>query len=212
MSDATQAGILLIGLMLTAWLVRTWMSRGAKATAKTSVNRSKEGLAHAKTFLVWANPDMIISGSITFFCFYIWIKFNINGGNVEAIKYVIELVNKNSQGGGIVPDPFLLKVVAAMPSIFQLWLLQFNPEGSNRELVAYGIMALDILATAFGFWVGTGLVLNVWLWKWLEFGLALAYLIGAFVVNYFVELVGHDCGTRFYMTILGKTPKGIVTA
>lgn len=212
MSVAAQAGILIIALMAIGWFIKTWRNSGVEVAAKTTVSRGQVALGHTKTFITWSNPDMIVSVFVAAFCAFVWLKFNINNGNVVAIEFLIGVINQKSTTGGIPkPDFFTMQVLAAMPSIIQLWLLQFSPEGSNRELVGWAIMAIDILVTAFGFWVGSGLTLNVWVWGWLEYGLFASYLLSGFIVNFYVELIGHDCLIRFYLTVLGKNAKGLVT-
>ncbi len=172
--------------------------------------RVKKNSQKAKKFLTWMNIDMLTSVGVFIFCAWVWLKFNLDNGNVVALEKGWEILNGLSLTGLNKPDPITLRVAAAVPSVIQWWLLQFNPEGSSRNTMGWRIIGLDILLTTVGYWLAAGLTTNPWELGLLHLGIGIVFLLFSTVTNAYLELVAHDSLTRFWLTIRGMGAKGVL--
>ena len=202
--EIVDAGIIIFVVIFVAWFIRDkW--KGGKPSRKTYKATKRVG-----KFLAWMNLDMVSSAGIFLICAWIWMQFNIDYGNVKALEWAVNKLSDLS-GNPLSPSFNTLRIAAAIPSIIEWWLLQFSPEGSLRHKVGWGIIGGDVGVTAFGFWVAVPLTLNIWEWTLIHFIMSIAFVIGAAIVNVFIELVGHDCLARFWLTLRSQSAKGALT-
>ena len=113
--ELVYAGIIVIVVMVVYFLI------GEKRVKKTSKRVQK--------FLTWMNVDMLTSVGVFIFCAWVWLKFNLDNGNVMALSAGIEILNRLSITGIAVPSLTTLRIAGAIPSVIEWWLLQFHPEG-----------------------------------------------------------------------------------
>lgn len=171
--------------------------------------RVKQNTKKAKKFLTWMNIDMLTSLGGFIFCSYVWLYFNIDNGNVIALQKGWEMLARLSVTGDIAPPGIAaLRLAAAIPSMIEWWLLQFAPKRSPRYIIGWSIIGCDIFITAAGYWLSMGLTLDISKWTTLHIVAAIFFFVIASVVNAYIELVGHDCLARFWLTLRGKKAKG----
>ena len=170
--------------------------------------RVKKNSKRAKRFLGWMNIDMLTAIGTFIFCSWIWLKFNLDNGNVVALQKGWGILAQLSVTGLSPPSLFTLRIAAAIPSVIEWWLLQFNPEGSTRHTVGWLIIGFDVLLTTVGYWFAAGLTTNPWQLTLLHLAVGIFFLLVATVVNAYLELVAHDCLTRFWLTLRGEYAKG----
>lgn len=178
---------------------------------KIGEKKVKKNSQKAQTLLTWLNIDMMTSVSVFIFCAWVWLKLNLDNGNVVALQKGWELLNALSLTGLNQPDPHTLRMAAAVPSVIQWWLMQFNPEGSTRHTIGWCIIAFDVILTTLGYWLAAGLTMNPWELTLIHLGLGLFFLGSAVTVNAYLELIAHDSLARFWLTIRGKAAKGVIT-
>ena len=170
--------------------------------------RVKKNSKKAKSFLNWMNVDMLTAIGTFIFCAWVWLNFNLDNGNVVALQKGWEILAQLSVTGLSPPSLFTLRIAAAIPSVIEWWLLQFNPEGSTRHTVGWLIIGFDVLLTTVGYWFAAGLTTNPWQLTLLHLAVGIFFLLIATVVNAYLELVAHDCLTRFWLTLRGEYAKG----
>ena len=170
--------------------------------------RVKKNSKRAKKFLTWMNIDMLTSIGVFIFCAWVWLNFNLDNGNVVALQKGWEIIAQLSVTGLSPPSLITLRIAAAIPSVIEWWLLQFNPEGSTRHTVGWLIIGFDVLLTTVGYWFAAGLTTNPWQLTLLHFAIGVFFLILATIVNGYLEIVAHDCLTRFWLTLRGEYAKG----
>lgn len=114
--------------------------------------RVKKKSKRAQKFLAWLNLDMLTSVGVFVFCAWVWLKFNLDNGNVVALQKGWEILASLSVTGLAPPSLFMLRIAAAVPSVIEWWLLQFNPAGSTRHTIGWFIIGFDVLLTTVGYW------------------------------------------------------------
>ena len=170
--------------------------------------RVKKNSKKAKSFLNWMNVDMLTAIGTFIFCAWVWLNFNLDNGNVVALQKGWEILAQLSVTGLSPPSLFTLRIAAAIPSVIEWWLLQFNPEGSTRHTIGWLIIGFDVLLTTVGYWFAAGLTTNPWQLTLLHLAVGIFFLIIGTIVNAYIELVAHDCLTRFWLTLRGEYAKG----
>lgn len=171
--------------------------------------RVKKNSKKAKSFLNWMNIDMLTSVGVFVFCLWVWLKLNLDNGNVVALQKGWMVLAELSITGIAAPSLTTFRIVAAIPSVIEWWLLQFNPEGSTRHTIGWFIIGLDVLLlTTIGYWFAAGLTTNLWELTLLHFAIGVFFLMVAVIVNAYLELVAHDSLTRFWLTLRGEYAKG----
>lgn len=190
------------GLMVVGVVMITYFIVGEK--------KVKDNSQKAKNFLNWMNTDMMTSVGVFAFCGWVWLTLNLDNGNVVALQKGWELLNSLSLTGLNPPDTGTLRIAAAVPSVIQWWLMQFNPEGSTRHDIGWLVVVFDVILTTIGYWLGAGLTTNVWELSFSHFILGIFFLICAIVVNAYLELIAHDSLARFWLTIRGMPAKGVL--
>ncbi len=170
--------------------------------------RVKKNSKKAKSFLNWMNIDMLTSVGVFIFCAWVWFKLNLDNGNVVALQKGWMVLAELSITGIAAPSLTTFRIVAAIPSVIEWWLLQFNPEGSTRHTIGWFIIGLDVLLTTVGYWFAAGLTTNLWELTLLHFAIGVFFLLVAVIVNAYLELVAHDSLTRFWLTLRGEYAKG----
>ena len=195
--ELVYAGIIVIVVMVVYFLI------GEKRVKKTSKRVQK--------FLTWMNVDMLTSVGVFIFCAWVWLKFNLDNGNVMALSAGIEILSRLSITGIAVPSLTTLRIAGAIPSVIEWWLLQFHPEGSTRYTIGWLIIGLDVLLTTIGYWFAAGLTTNPWELTLLHLVIGVVFLVISTIVNAYIELVAHDCLTRFWLTLQGMKAKGALT-
>ena len=159
--------------------------------------RVKKNSKKAQKFLTWMNIDMLTSVGVFIFCAWVWLKFNLDNGNVVALQKGWEIIAQLSVTGLSPPSLITLRIAGAVPSVIEWWLLQFNPEGSTRHTIGWWIIGLDVLMTTVGYWFAAGLTTNPWELTLLHLGIGVLFLIFSTIINAYLELVAHDSLTRF---------------
>ena len=172
--------------------------------------RVKKNSKKAKSFLNWMNIDMLTSVGVFIFCAWVWFKLNLDNGNVVALQKGWMVLAELSITGIAAPSLTTFRIVAAIPSAIEWWLLQFNPEGSTRHTIGWFIIGLDVLLTTIGYWFAAGLTTNPWDLSLLHFGILVFFLFTATIVNAYLELIAHDSMRRFWLTIQGLNAKGVL--
>ena len=172
--------------------------------------RVKKNSQKAKKFLTWMNIDMLTSVGVFIFCAWVWLKFNLDNGNVVALQKGWQILAELSVTGLSPPSLITLRIAGAVPSVIEWWLLQFNPEGSTRHTIGWWIIGLDVLMTTIGYWFAAGLTTNPWELTLLHLAIGIVFLIFSTVINAYLELVAHDSLTRFWLTIRGMGAKGVL--
>ena len=170
--------------------------------------RVKKNSKKAKSFLSWMNIDMLTSVAVFIFCAWVWFKLNLDNGNVVALQKGWMVLAQLSITGIAAPSLTTFRIVAAIPSVIEWWLLQFNPEGSTRHTVGWFIIGLDVLLTTVGYWFAAGLTTNLWELTLLHFAIGVFFLVVSVIINAYLELVAHDSLTRFWLTLRGEYAKG----
>lgn len=172
--------------------------------------RVKKKSKRAQKFLAWLNLDMLTSVGVFVFCTWVWLKFNLDNGNVVALQKGWQILASQSVTGLAPPSLFTLRLAAAIPSVIEWWLLQFNPEGSTRHTVGWLIIGFDVLLTTVGYWFAAGLTTNPWQLTLLHLGIGAFFLLISTIVNAYLEVIAHDCMARFWMTLRGENAKGVL--
>ena len=125
-----------------------------------------------------------------------------------ALQKGWEILASQSVTGLTPPSLFTLRIAAAIPSVIEWWLLQFNPKGSTRHTIGWLIIGLDVQLTTIGYWFAAGLTTNPWELTLLHLAIGVVFLLFSTVVNAYLEVVAHDCMARFWMTLRGEYAKG----
>ena len=195
--ELVYAGMIVIVVMLVLFVI------GDKRLKKTS--------KRTKGILTLIDIDIITSVFVFTFCAWVWLKFNLDNGNVMALSAGIEILSRLSITGIAVPSLTTLRIAGAIPSVIEWWLLQFHPEGSTRYTIGWLIIGLDVLLTTIGYWFAAGLTTNPWELTLLHLVIGVVFLVISTIVNAYIELVAHDCLTRFWLTLQGMKAKGALT-
>ena len=111
--ELVYAAILIVVVMLIYFMI------GEKRVKKNSKK--------AKSFLNWMNIDMLTSIGVFIFCAWVWFKLNLDNGNVVALQKGWMVLAELSITGIAAPSLTTFRIVAAIPSVIEWWLLQFNP-------------------------------------------------------------------------------------